>query len=153
MEERKDPQKLLEEGNCIQFAPKGYSMYPFINPDKGDQVVVEPLSERSISKGDVVLYRRADEECGDVRLVLHRVQRVTKEGIFLVGDNQSNIEGPLQPAQMLGIMTARVRDGKELKSSNLFCKLFALLWLFVRPFRDLIKKPLAILKKFFQKQR
>ena len=83
-----DIEKLLEQGKRLRIKPRGYSMYPLIVPGR-DEVFVERVSSESLRRGDVVLYRRRDENI----LVLHRIWKREGDAFFLVGDNQKEIEG------------------------------------------------------------
>lgn len=127
--EKLSPEKLLAEGRTIQFKPIGYSMYPLFVPDR-DQAVVAPIGDIMPRRGDVVLYRR---EGGN--LVLHRICRYDAEGFYMVGDNESEIEGPLQREQIKGILVGIIRKGKRFSSKNLLYCSAAGLWLWMRPLR------------------
>lgn len=128
-EEKVDIEGLLRSGQTIQIRLRGYSMYPLFVPGR-DEVRIAPLGSRRLKRGEVVLYRR---EKGI--LVLHRIWRRGKEGICLVGDNQKEIEGPLAESQMRGVMVGFVRKGKYHSVSNLFYRIYAFVWLFLRPVR------------------
>lgn len=78
--------------NDIKIKPKGYSMYPLFVPGR-DYAVITHIEPDKLKKGDVVLYRRHDNTG---ILVLHRICRIDKNGFYMVGDNQSEIEGPLE---------------------------------------------------------
>lgn len=150
---------LLKENKSIQFPPEGFSMYPFLNPDKGDQVVLTPFSEREPRVGDVILYRRDGEpgtmdERGYARgiLVLHRVCRISGNGYYCVGDNQSLVEGPLRREQLLGVMTARIRGGRLTSERNILYRMYLWTWLLLRPVRDDIKRPIARIKRWVRKK-
>lgn len=137
MEEKKNPEALLLAGNTIQIVPSGYSMYPLVNPNHGDAVILEPLGDRRPKKGEVVLFRRcstANPGEGDL-LVLHRIVRVTAEGYYLVGDNQSQPEGPVERSQMSGVMTAVVKRGRRLSVTDLRYRLLCGMWRFFLPIR------------------
>ena len=113
MESKADIEQLLRDGNTVQTVINGYSMYPMLVPDR-DSVIVAPLEDRKLKRGDVVLYRRD----GSI-LVLHRIWRVRQEGFYMVGDNQTQIEGPLRPEQMRGILVGFIRKGKHISVRNL----------------------------------
>ena len=152
-QEKVNLEMILAEGQSVQFSTQGYSMYPFLNPQKGDQVIVEPLRGKKIRRGDVVLYRRdgekgsTDDE-GFARgiLVLHRVYRHKGQELYLVGDNQNQIEGPLREDQVRGIMIARIRKGKSLSVKNMFYRLSTGLWLLVCPIRPKLMRIAEIVK-------
>lgn len=146
-----DIEKILSEGNPIQIKPKGYSMYPVLVPGR-DEVIVEPLEERiRLKRGDVVLYRRWKTTGEKDILVLHRIWKVNELGIYLVGDNQKEVEGPLEPSQMLGIAICIIRKGKRIPCANICYKLLTGLWLFMRPIRPVISKSVAFFKKKLRK--
>lgn len=146
-----DIEKLLADGNSIQFKPQGWSMYPTLVPGK-DEVIVTPIDEEvKIKRGDVVLYRRWKESGEKDILVLHRIWRVSKQGIYLVGDNQKEIEGPLEPNQILGIAIYLVKNGQKISTNNLWYRFRSSVWLILRPFRPTLSKMVAKIKRFLGK--
>ena len=138
-----DIEKLLEEDNIIQMKPQGWSMYPLIYYGR-DAAVIEPADVEKLKRGDVVLYRR-DKGI----LVLHRIWKRTEEGFYLVGDNQVEIEGPLRPDQMKGRMIRVIRKGKEISVDSVGYKLYARVWLWLRPCRPVLSKIVHVLKGGF----
>lgn len=147
-----DIEKLLLEGNSIQFKPQGWSMYPTLVPGR-DEVIVAPLDDDvKLKRSDVVLYRRMKENDEKDILVLHRIWKVSEGGIYLVGDNQKEIEGPLGLAQMLGIADFLIIKGKKISVKNPWYRFRSRVWLMMRPFRPLISKIVAKTKRFFGKK-
>lgn len=128
-----DLEKMLRQGYDIQVKPHGYSMYPLIVPGR-DAVIVEKANPSRLKRGDVVLYRR-DHGI----LVLHRICKIRKDGVYLVGDNQSDVEGPLRPDQIKGRMTVVMRNGRDIPVDDFRYRLLTGLWLFLLPVRDPIK--------------
>lgn len=149
--ERQDIEQLLKEGNCIQIKPQGYSMYPVLVPGR-DEAVIEPLKGKKLKRGDVALYRRREEESTGI-LVLHRVWKVTSEGIYMVGDNQKEVEGPLEPEQFIGIMAGMYRKGKYISCSNLGYRFLTGVWLWLRPVRMVIARAAAKVKRCFSRKK
>lgn len=144
---RQDIEKLLAEGNYIQIVPQGYSMYPVIVPER-DMVIVAPVQEQdTLRRGDVVLYRRFKESGEKDILVLHRIWKISEQGIYLVGDNQKIVEGPLKREQILGIVTELIRKGKCVSTGNLIYRMITGIWLFLRPIRPFISKVVAKIKR------
>lgn len=133
--------KLLEEGKTVQIKPQGYSMYPMFVPGRDSAVIVKARTQE-LKRGDVVLYRR-DEGT----IVLHRIWKVRKEGVYLIGDNQSLIEGPLRLEQIKGVLAAFIRKGKTISTDNLFYRIISAVWLALLPFRDGIKRTVLRLNK------
>lgn len=149
--ERQDIEQLLKEGNSIQIKPQGYSMYPVLVPGR-DEAIIEPLKGKNLKRGDVALYRRREENSAGI-LVLHRVWKVTSEGIYMVGDNQKEVEGPLEPEQFIGIMAGMYRKGKYISCSNLGYRFLTGAWLWLRPFRMVITHAAARIKRCFSRKK
>ena len=126
---------------CIRIKPQGYSMYPLFIPGR-DEALIQEVPVSSLRRNDVILYRR-DQSI----LVLHRIARITPEGLFLVGDNQSELEGPLREDQVRGKLIAFVRRGKETPVSNPLYRLLSSLWLCMLPVRPLCFRLTAFLRK------
>lgn len=146
--QKTDIEKLLIEGNIIQLHPQGYSMYPMFVPGR-DEAIIAPVSDPSeLKRGDVVLYRRD----GGI-LVLHRICKVNKSGFYLVGDNQTEVEGPLRPEQIKGILMAFIRKGKEISANNRMYRLASRAWLLLLPVRRCITVPVAKVKRFFARRK
>lgn len=132
MEARADIEQLLKDGNTVQITIRGYSMYPMLTPGR-DSVILAPLEGGQPKRGDVLLYRRD----GSI-LVLHRVWRVRQDGIYMVGDNQTEVEGPLRADQMRGRLVAFIRKGRQIPASSFCYRVYAALWLWMRPIRHKI---------------
>ena len=99
-----DIEQLLEAGEIIQIYPEGYSMYPMFVPGR-DAAVIKKADVKKIRRADVVLYRRK----GSI-LVLHRVVKRKGGQFYMAGDNQTEVEGPVEEDQIRGILTAFVRN-------------------------------------------
>jgi hypothetical protein len=135
-----DLEQLLKEGKIIQIKPQGYSMYPLFVPGR-DEAVISAGNVNTFKRGDVVLYRRMQGI-----LVLHRIYRRTKDGFYMVGDNQTEIEGPIKPEQIKGKMIAFVRKGKHITERNPGYRFAAHTWLILRPFRPFISNVIHQIK-------
>ncbi len=147
--QKQDIEKLLQEGNNIQIKPQGYSMYPVLVPGR-DEAIIEPVGARKLRRGDVVLYRRDPEVTGGI-LVLHRIWKCKEAGYYMVGDNQTEIEGPLREEQIKGIMVGLVRKGKYISVRNVPYRISTGGWLLLRPMRPKISKAAAYIKKLMKK--
>lgn len=140
MESKADIEQLLKDGNTVQTVINGYSMYPMLTPGR-DSVIIAPLREEQPKRGDVVLYRRD----GSI-LVLHRIWRIRQDGIYMVGDNQTQIEGPLRPDQIRGRLAAFVRKGRHISVDCVFYRLYAFIWLWMRPVRHKVAAAVHFVK-------
>ncbi|MCR5461305.1 MAG: S24/S26 family peptidase [Acetatifactor sp.] len=134
-------EKLIEEKELVQITPEGYSMYPLMIPGR-DQVVIKKTDPERIRRGQVWLYRRPSG-----MLVLHRVWKVRKDGVYMVGDNQTQVEGPLPREAFIGMVVTFIRKGKGFGSGNVLYVILSRGWLLLRPFRMVIMKPLAAVKR------
>ena len=132
----------LQEGN-IMIKPEGYSMYPLFVPGR-DMAVITKADITMLKRGDVVLYRRWDSSG---ILVLHRIVQITKEGFYMVGDNQTHIEGPLQAEQIHGKLIEIIRKGKSISVENIVYRVLSWIWLCLRPIRRPISVVIAFIKK------
>ncbi len=145
--ERIDIEEVLREGKSIQIRPQGYSMCPLLVPGR-DEVILHAADPAELRRGDVVLYRRE----GSI-LVLHRIWRKRSDGFYMVGDNQTDVEGPIAAEQVRAIMTGLIRKGKYLSAGNPCYRFLAAVWLSLRPFRRAISVPVAKLRTFLKKLR
>lgn len=140
-----DIEELLEQGNTIQIHTQGYSMYPMFIPGR-DEAVIKQAVPADLRRGDVVLYRRKTGI-----LVLHRIWKHTSDGFYMVGDNQTEIEGPLEDSQIKGVLMAFIRKGNYIETTQLFYRLISRCWLFARPFRSPIMRAASGIKKQYRK--
>lgn len=129
-----DIEALLEQGQVIQIRPQGYSMYPLFRSGK-DEAVIGRADVSRLRRGDVVLYRR---ESGI--LVLHRIWAKKPEGFYLIGDNQMEVEGPLKPEQIKGILLAFIRSGRRVSVNNACYVVMSRLWMAAKPLRGIVRK-------------
>lgn len=142
-ENKYDIEALLLAGQTIQIHPEGTSMYPMF-VSGADEAVIAPVNAAKLKRGDVVVYRR-DPQAGGL-LVMHRIYKRRGDMFYLVGDNQSSVEGPLRADQMRGVLVAWVRGGTYRTVKNIGYRIFFGLWLFMLPLRDPIHKMLALLR-------
>ncbi len=139
MGSKADIEQILRDGNTVQTVIDGYSMYPMLVPGR-DSVIIAPL-DREPERGDIVLYRRE----GSI-LVLHRIWRVRPEGLYLVGDNQTQVEGPLRLGQIRGVLIGFIRKGKYVSCRNLPYRVYAVIWLRLRPVRHKVAVAVHFIK-------
>lgn len=141
MEKKVDLEKLLEEGKVIRIKIRGFSMYPVLMPGR-DEVFIEKAELSGLKRGDVLLYRR---EQGI--LVLHRLWKRKGNQFFMVGDNQSEIEGPLEGWRIKGKMIAMIRKGGYISAEQSIYRILCGIWLFLRPFRPFISNIVHRIKR------
>lgn len=133
-EEKYDIEALLEQGEVIQIHPQGYSMYPLFRSGKDEAVIGKADTDR-LRRGDVVLYRRENSI-----LVLHRIWAKRRSGFYMIGDNQMEVEGPLKPEQIKGILLAFIRNGRKISTNNPCYIMISRLWMAAKPLRGIVRK-------------
>lgn len=134
MRETSSFEKILKSGKQVETQVRGYSMYPFLFPQK-TWVRIRPVKGKKLKRGDVVLYRR---ETG--LWVLHRIVRTDGKWFYMAGDNQTEIEGPVSKAQIFGWMSEYRKDEKWHSVYFVPYWLGSRLWLKVLPVRGPISK-------------
>lgn len=134
---------LVKEGHDVSLIVSGSSMSPFLIHHR-DTIIFGPV-EGSLRRGDMVFYERPSGQ-----YVMHRVRRVRPEGLYLIGDAQTQTEGPLSPSCVFAIVKAVRRNGLLLDDKSWQWRFFATIWLRVIPLRPLIikfYKKISLLKR------
>lgn len=134
--------ELLENGQGTRISVVGESMYPFLR-DGLDSVKLTRGCCRLLSRGDIVMIRRAD---GDY--VMHRIIEKKQDCFYIVGDAQRRIEGPIYPRQLVAVVTDVWRKDRHISCSSRWWRLSAGFWLYLRPYRRHILKVGRLLQRF-----
>ena len=113
-------EQLRETGKLI-YTNKGDSMMPLIRQDR-DLLVIVPAQGR-LKKYDVPLYRRDDG-----KYVLHRILKVRREDYVICGDNRWKKEYGISDRHIIGVLSAVVRDGKEVSVTDRRYRFYVHLW-------------------------
>ena len=112
--------RIMSEGRDVLLTAKGSSMYPFIR--NGDKVLVG--RKETYMKGDIVLALTSDG-----KYVMHRIYKKKTDGYYMVGDAQTQIEGPLRRDQIFALIIKVKRKGKIIRPGNFWWEFFGLIWL------------------------
>lgn len=129
---------LIGQGETVSFPVSGFSMNPFL-ADKRDAVLVK-RPERDLKRGDIVLYNRRNGQ-----YILHRIWRVKRDGYFMVGDAQTEIEGPIKPDQIIGLVEKIRRKGKWIDETDFLWQFFERVWIRILPLRPVLCKGYSVL--------
>lgn len=121
--------EVLASGGRVRLRVEGDSMGPWLQSGEDDVILASP-DRRAWGRGDLVL---AGDDSG--RYVMHRVSRRRPGGVWLLGDAQTEEEGPWRDEQILALVERVVRRGRELDMASPAARLFAWGWLACRPFR------------------
>lgn len=117
--------EVLESGGEFRMYPHGTSMLPLIRQGI-DSVVLEQLN-RSPQKNDILFYQRMDGS-----YILHRVWKVTEEGLVMIGDNQKVLEKGVTEDQVIGYVTRIYRNEKEINCDGFGYRKYLWLWQFMK---------------------
>ena len=132
--------ELINEGKDVNFLITGSSMAPLLCHQRDTIIISKP--DKPLKKGDMVFYTRPTGQ-----YVMHRIQKVDKDGnLYLIGDNQTQIEGPLPQNCVFGIIKKIIRKGKLMDSSNFWWFFFEKIWINIIPLRRSIIKIVSLFK-------
>lgn len=111
---------LARDGRLI-YTNVGGSMMPMLRQRRDLLIIERPRG--ALRKYDIPLYKR---DSG--KYILHRILKVRKDGYVLCGDNQWRREYGVTDRQIIGVLTAFVRDGKEIPVTDRRYRLYVHLW-------------------------
>lgn len=131
--------ELTEEGKEVSILISGSSMSPFLIHHRDTAFFRKP--DRPLRTGDIVFFQRDDG-----RYILHRICRIRKDGYYIIGDNQTEIEGPVRRDQIFAVVTKILRKGKIIAPGSLTWWFFAKVWIHVIPLRRGIVKIYGLIK-------
>lgn len=123
---------LTEEGKTVNMKVAGNSMSPFLIHDR-DAVCFEKCN-RKLRVGDIVFYQRKNG-----RYIMHRICKTKPEGFYLIGDAQTEVEGPVEKAQIFAVVTKVRRNGICMGPGDFWWEFFEHVWVRIIPLR----KPLV----------
>jgi len=78
--------------------------------------------------------------------VMHRICRVTREGFYIVGDAQIDIEGPILREQIFAVVTKVRRKGEWITKGSLWWWFFEKIWINLIPFRRKILRVYGVFR-------
>lgn len=130
---------IARDGQLI-YSFKGVSMLPLLRQGR-DFFVVEKPPGRRFKRGEVALFKRENS------YVLHRIIKVYSDSYDCLGDNSVCPDRNIKEADMLGVMTAYIRDGKRHSVEEFPYRLYARLVLLFNPLRVLYRRMKGKVKK------
>jgi len=95
------------KGGSLRFTAKGYSMTPSIRHN--DVIIVSPVPDRNLKKGDVVLFRKDEKS----QIVVHRIIYEKDNAYLMRGDNSDESDGWITGKMIYGVITGVERNGKK----------------------------------------
>ena len=106
----------------LVYTNVGDSMMPLLRENR-DLMVITRKNPGRMNKYDAILYRRPDG-----KYIMHRILKVRKDDYILCGDNRWQRETGVKDDWILGVLTAVIRDGKEISVKDWRYRLYVHLW-------------------------
>lgn len=115
----------LRRDGVLVFPNKGVSMLPLLR--QGRDLMVIEKKNAPCRKYDAVLFLRP-RASGGHDYVMHRILRRNPDGTFWVlGDNCVTGDA-VREEQIIGVLTAVIRDGRRISADSLAYRLYVRLW-------------------------
>ncbi len=135
----------VQEGQNMPLLVSGDSMMPFLKHGRDTVVISKPTEP--FRRGDMVFYIR---ESG--QYVMHRVHHVRGGMLYILGDAQTELEGPVDPGQVFGVIRKVVRKGKILMPGSFCWWFFQEVWVRMVPLRPLAHRCYHLLRRMQRKR-
>ena len=123
--------EILREGRDVSLLVSGSSMSPFL-VDKRDTVILSPPDSK-FRRGDIVFYQRSNGQ-----YIMHRIHHVGTDGmLYIIGDGELVIEGPVEPDRVFGITRKVIRKGRMIDGKDFWWWFFEKIWIRMVPLRPI----------------
>lgn len=114
-------EELLEKDGYLVYTNVGVSMMPLLR-QRRDIIEIRKKGTGRCKRYDAVLYKRGD------KYILHRILKVRPNDYVICGDHNIRKEYGITDAQILGVMTRVIRNGKSIYPTDWKYKLCVHLW-------------------------
>ena len=125
--------ELAGEGREVSMLVVGSSMSPFLCHKRDYIYFTKP--DRELRRGDMVFYQRDTGQ-----YVMHRIYKRKKDDYYMVGDAQTQIEGPLRRDQIFARIIKVKRKGRIIEPGNFWWEFFEHVWIRIIPLRKVTEK-------------
>ena len=122
---------LLDNEKFVRIAVRGGSMYPFLR-NLTDSVELHKAEYENIKNFDIVLVQK------DSAYILHRVFKKSKKKFFMLGDGNTEYDGPYTKDDFICKAVYIYRKNKKLPCDLWYLKSLAVLWYLIKPLRKVI---------------
>ena len=144
---------VLQNGHNLRFRAHGRSMWPSIQD--GDMVEIQPVGEKRIRKGDVVLFNPRTE-CDN--LIVHRVTKIRTENdvtrYTTQGDALYYPDGQITRDKVLGRVVSIEREGRLRRQNTPLARMATSTWvIFLPAVRIIYSLYSKVYQKFFKHNR
>ena len=100
-------QRLIQQGHMVEFRPHGYSMRPFIEPDR-HKVLLKACKHPQVG---MIVLAKIDEH-----YVLHRIYHIQRNTIILQGDGNLSGQEQCTAQDIIGrVVQLKTIEGKRLR--------------------------------------
>lgn len=151
MSETSSFEELLERDGKLVYTNVGVSMMPLLRQHRDVMVIGRVPEGERLKKYDAPLYKRRNGQ-----YILHRILEVREKDYVVCGDNCWQKER-VTDAQILGVLQAVVRDGREIPVTDKKYLWYVHLWCDFYPIRarlfwcrDKAKRALGKLKRMLK---
>lgn len=132
---------IIKTGKDVNLLVSGSSMSPFLCHHRDTIVISKP--DGVFFRGEMVFYIRNSGQ-----YVMHRIHHIDKQGnLFIIGDAQTKIEGPILPSQVFGVIHKVIRKGKLIQKDDFWWDFFEKVWIRIVPLRPFIVKLYGFIKR------
>lgn len=136
--------ELTQQGHEVSLVIKGGSMTPFLADQRDTIFFRKPDSPLAV--GQIVFYQRPSGQ-----FVVHRICKIRNGQLYIVGDAQQEIEGPVAPEQVFARVTRIKRKDKLIGPGDFWWEFFEHIWIHMIPLRLPIMHVYAWLAQFCPK--
>ena len=120
--------EIAENGKVVSLRIAGSSMSPFLAHGRDYIYFTKP--DRELREGDMVFYQRRNGQ-----YVMHRIYKVKPDGYYIVGDAQTEIEGPVSRDQIFALITKVKRKDRIIQPGDFWWEFFEHVWIRMIPLR------------------
>ena len=132
---------IIQTGKDVNLLISGSSMSPFLCHLRDTIIISKP--EGHFQRGDMVFYQRDNGQ-----YVMHRIHHIDNDGmLYIVGDAQVQIEGPVRPDQVFGVIHKVIRKGQLLQKGDFWWDFFEKIWIRIVPLRPYITRLYSCLRR------
>lgn len=120
--------EIVESGKIVSLRIAGSSMSPFLAHGRDYIYFTKP--DREPRTGDMVFYQRKNGQ-----YVMHRIYKKKPEGYYIVGDAQTEIEGPVDRGQIFALIIKVKRKDRIIRPGDFWWEFFEHVWIHMIPLR------------------
>ena len=120
--------EIAESGKIVSLRIAGSSMSPFLAHGRDYIYFTKP--DREPRTGDMVFYQRKNGQ-----YVMHRIYKKKPEGYYIVGDAQTEIEGPVDRGQIFALIIKVKRKDRIIRPGDFWWEFVEHVWSHMIPLR------------------